>query len=293
MAKVVTLRKKDQDTFLSNFVSHLAGKDIKPAAYAGDVRRFADWVAQKYGDFFPGAISTLDVVEYRAYLQAAGKAPATINRALVSLRVFFGWLVESGQAWQNPVSDVKRVVMATCPAPKWLTRAQQAALFHVIQTSLRDMAIFGLMLHAGLRVSEVCRLNRDDLQISERKGIVRIRQGKGNKFREVPLSKTIRKILSDWLERNPEGPLFPNRWGQPITISGVEKLLAEYAYRAKLQGITPHTLRHCFCKNLLDMGVPLDQVAMLAGHASLDVTKQYTAPSMADLQNAVDRTAWE
>ncbi|MDA8334647.1 MAG: tyrosine-type recombinase/integrase [Peptococcaceae bacterium] len=188
---------------------------------------------------------------------------------------------------------MKQVATATRPVPKWLTRAEQAALFHVIHGNDRDMAIFGLMLHAGLLVSEVCHLVRGDIRISDRKGTVRIRQGKGNKFREVPLSKTLRKILAAWLEQNPEGPLFPNRCGQPITISGIEKLLAEYAYRAKLEEITPHRLRHAFCKNLVDLGVPLDQVAMLAGHASLDVTKRYTTPSMADLQSAVDRTAWE
>ena len=70
-------------------------------------------------------------------------------------------------------------------------------------------------------------------------------------------------------------------------------MFAEYAYHAKIKDVSPHTLRHTFCKNLIDQGVPIDQVAVLAGHSSLDTTKRYTAPSMADLQAAVDRTAWE
>ncbi|MDA8336688.1 MAG: site-specific integrase, partial [Peptococcaceae bacterium] len=55
----------------------------------------------------------------------------------------------------------------------------------------------------------------------------------------------------------------------------------------------PHALRHAFCKNLIDLGVPIDQVAVLAGHSSLDVTRRYTVPSMADLQAAVEKTSWE
>jgi hypothetical protein len=80
VAKVVALKQEDPGILLSNFAAHLAGRDIKPSNYAGDVRRFADWVARKYGDFSSASVSTLDVVDYRANLQAAGKAPATVNR---------------------------------------------------------------------------------------------------------------------------------------------------------------------------------------------------------------------
>jgi len=213
----------------------------------------------------------------------------------VALRVFFAWLVKGGLVRSNPLEDIKPVATGGTPAPKWLARREQTALVHAVQAdgSLRDMAIVAVMLHAGLRVSEVCALDRGDIEISERKGAVIVRHGKGNKYRTVALNKTVRRVLSDWLLANPAGPLFPNRYGRPISVSGVEKMVARYAYQAKLEGVTPHSLRHTFCKNLVDLGVPIDQVAMLAGHSSLEVTRRYTAPSMADLQAAVDRAAWE
>jgi integrase/recombinase XerC len=143
------------------------------------------------------------------------------------------------------------------------------------------------MLHAGLRVSEVRALTRDDVELSERKGRVIVQHGKGNKYREVPLNKTIRKLLSSWLEMNPAGPLFPNKkkGRTPITVRGIFTLVANYAYLAKLEAVSPHTMRHTFCKDLIDMGVSIDQVAMMAGHGNLNITKRYTTPSAADLAN--------
>jgi len=265
-------------------------------SYLGDVNRFSTWLSARHdGVFNPRAVSPLDLVQYRQDLQKAGRAPATINRALVSLKLFFGWLVNQKIICDNPVDGIKPIVNATPRTPKWLNRNQQAALMRAVREggSLRDEALIGIMLHAGLRIGEVCNLNREDLTLSERTGIVVVRQGKGNKYREVPLNKTIRKILSRWLDENHEGPLFPNRDRGPITSNGVYRLMNKYAYHAKLEGVTPHTLRHSFCKNLIDMYVPIDQVAVMAGHSSLDVTKRYTAPSLVDLEAAVEKTAWE
>ena len=307
MPEVVYLHEfgaKNSDALLAAFRDHLRASgraDRSIASYVGEARRFAEWAAAKYGEFRPASVSALDVVEYREYLQSlkghkgGPMSPASVNKALAGLRVFFGWLASTGQVRENPAAGIKNAVVGGAPAPRWLDRRQQAALVHAVQDggNLRDMAIFGLMLHAGLRIGEVCALERGDIEISERKGLVRVRRGKGNKYREVPLNKTVRKMLAAWLEKNPDGPLFPNRYGKSLGVFGVEKLFKEYAYRAKLENVTPHTLRHTFCKNLIDMGVPIDQVAMLAGHSGLDTTKRYTAPSMADLQAAVDKVAWE
>jgi integrase/recombinase XerC len=69
--------------------------------------------------------------------------------------------------------------------------------------------------------------------------------------------------------------------------------VGKYAYQAKLEDCTSHTLRHTFAKNLVDAGAPLDQVATLLGHESLDTTRVYTRPSKRDLEQAVRRAAGE
>ena len=103
----------------------------------------------------------------------------------------------------------------------------------------------------------------------------------------------MRDILKRWLEANPAEPLWPSQKGGRLSKRQVQKVVEDYAYVARLKNVSCYTLRHTFCKNLIDAGTPIDQVAMLAGHAKLDVTKRYTVTSIKDLAAAVERTAWE
>lgn len=296
----------DLEYLLESFKKQIKESDRLASArhYMGDVKRFFEWFTQITGEFDIRAVTPLDLVDYREYLQKKGgrkkqgAKPATVNRALISLRICFNWLVDEGMVYENPVKRIKPVTVDRKLAPQWLSRNEQAALLRILKkaSNPRDVAIIRLMLDAGLRVGEVCSLNRSDIEISERKGKVIVRSGKGNKYREVPLNRDIRKILQDWLKRsNPKSPwLFPNRYGKGISTRGVFKLVKEYAYQAKLPPeTTPHTFRHTFCKNALNQRATLDQVAAMAGHSTLDVTKIYVASSQEELQAVVERMVWE
>jgi integrase/recombinase XerC len=70
-------------------------------------------------------------------------------------------------------------------------------------------------------------------------------------------------------------------------------MVENYSRIAKLEGVTPHSLRHCFCKSLIDSGESIDRVAMLAGHENLNTTARYTRATAEDLQKTVERLAWE
>lgn len=277
-------------------------------SYCSDLKKFTTWFETRYGSFEPAAITPLDLVEYRSYLQLNGgrrrmanpgpqpAAPATVNRALISLSIFCQWAQEQGIMLANPSKGIKPIAVEEL-APHWLTRPQQAAFVRAVQAgkNLRDLAVCGLMLHAGLRVSEVCFLTRADLVIRPRSGSVLVRRGKGNKQRRVPLNVTIRNILLEYLVSLPDSQqvLFASDRAFHLTPRAVQHLVNRYAYNAHLSNVTPHTLRHSFCKNLIDVGVSLDKVALLAGHTSLDVTRRYTTPSEQDLQEAVEHLAWE
>jgi integrase/recombinase XerC len=146
-----------------------------------------------------------------------------------------------------------------------------------------------------LRISELAALKVEDLEIGERSGWVHVRQGKGGKSRRVPLNNQVRQALSAYLaERGQDKSdrLFLGQRG-PMGEWGVHELVKKYAYQARLEDVTAHTLRHTFAKNLVDAGVPLDQVATLLGHESLDTTRVYTKPSEKDLEQAVRRAAGE
>lgn len=282
------------------FEVHLREKDASPftvRAYLSDLKKFIKWYRDTVGELPEvGVVGPLDIAEFKRHLQNRKQKPATINRALRSLKTFFKWAVEKGRIDRNPAGDIKPVSEVK-NAPRALGRKEQQALMRAVRKSgrERDIAIITLLLHTGLRVSELCALNIDDVTIKERSGHIIVRSGKGNKYREVPLNLTARRALSEWLDirGNGPGPLFPGKKNRHMTVRNVEYMISKYAYEARLESVTPHVLRHTFCKSLVDAGESLDRVAVLAGHADLNTTAKYTRPTRKDLQDSVDRLAWE
>ena len=133
------------------------------------------------------------------------------------------------------------------------------------------------------------------MEIAERSGRIQVREGKGGKARSIPIDNRTRQAILSYLEERQEdgsGRFFIGQRGA-AKDRGVDYLVRKSAYRAQLQDVSAHTLRHTFAKNLVDAGVPLDQVATLVGHESLDTTRIYTKPSEADLERAVRRAGGE
>ncbi|MBO8128964.1 MAG: tyrosine-type recombinase/integrase [Peptococcaceae bacterium] len=283
---------------LHTFELYLRGRGLSDHTvtdYLSTLRRFAGWVEQTYGDFDPAAVTPLDVADYRRYLLERGRKPATVNHALDVLSSFFSWAVVEKVVQSDPTAGVKRV-REQKKAPRWLERRELGTLVRTVRKygSLRDQVLVMLLLHAGLRVSEVVALRLDDVVIRERSGFVRVRQGKGDKYREVPLNVTVRRVLSEYLAGLTGEWLFPSRRGRGghITTRAVEKVLVRFGRLAGVE-VTPHRLRHTFGKLLVDAGESLDRVATLMGHSNLNTTARYTRPSVQDLERAVEKLAWE
>ncbi|WP_287195662.1 tyrosine-type recombinase/integrase [Syntrophothermus sp.] len=245
------------------------------------------------GEADPKAVTPLDVANYRRHLQNKNRKPVTVNNALDAIGSFFTWAKESGIVESDPTEGVKRLPEQKA-APKWLDRRELGALMRAVQKrgSKKDQVLISLLLHTGLRVSEAAvSLKAKDVVIREHSGHVVVRHGKGSKYREVPLNATARRILSGYLADLSGEWLFPGKNG-PMTRRVAEKVIAKYARLAGVK-VTPHSLRHTFCKMLVDAGESLDRVAMLAGHENLNTTARYTRPGKADLEKAVEKIAWE
>jgi integrase/recombinase XerC len=288
---------------IGRFLERLKEKDASPATvtnYGFDLAKFERWYRETTGQEMDlSAVGPLDIAEFRQHLLNRGQKPTSINRALAALSAFFEWAVKEGYARTNPVREVKRV-RQVAPAPKSLGRKDMLRLMRAVRAggNTRDIAIVTLLLHTGLRVAELCSLQTEDLKLGERSGEVRVRYGKGMKERIVPLNATARRALQDWLEERGDapGPVFTRQkgfTGEGLTPRRVQYMIRDYAIAAGLEGVSPHTLRHTFCKSLVDAGESLDRVAALAGHANLNTTARYTQPTRKDLQKAVDRLAWE
>jgi site-specific recombinase XerD len=148
------------------------------------------------------------------------------------------------------------------------------------------------LANTGLRVGELAKLTLADVEITERKGLVTVRSGKGGKFRQVPLNADARRAISAYLQVRPqsiETRLFLGQREGPLTPSGVWRVVKKYGERAGLS-ISPHTLRHTFGTRLVrGKGVDLVTVAAMMGHESLDTTALYTQPTAEDMADAVEK----
>lgn len=144
-----------------------------------------------------------------------------------------------------------------------------------------------------LRVGEAVALRVSDLDLGERHGRVIVRQGKGNKYRVVPVTVEARKALREWLaERDKKFPgsewLFPNKKGGHISTRYAEQVIGELARRANIE-CTPHTLRHTCATNMLRTGADLVTVAQVLGHENLNTTAVYTRPDEKTMAEAVEK----
>jgi site-specific recombinase XerD len=157
--------------------------------------------------------------------------------------------------------------------------------------SLRDKAILTILFSTGMRVSELCSLNRDEIDLKGGELSVR---GKGSKIRVVFLSDETIKNIQDYFTKRPDvdealfiripkngtfsKDLSPSSRGLRLTPRSIQRILKKYSIRAGIVGkkISPHTLRHSFATDLLRNGADIRSVQVMLGHASVTTTQIYT-----------------
>ncbi len=217
-----------------------------------------------------------DISAFITAAQASGLAPSTINTKVSLLAGFFEYLREEGAMAQQPVLRRRHRLLTPTVLPKPIPDADLAAFFQVID-SVRDRLIFLFMLRCGLRVSEVCALAWDALDIDAE--TVRINQGKGQVDRIVYLSPDVKRALAVWRAHHTPGVyLFPSpkRHRSHLFRSQINVLMDQYLTAAGLtRHYSPHCLRHTFATHLLNAGVSLEVLKELMGHHSISLTLRY------------------
>lgn len=271
-------------------------------SYLLDLRVFFRYLRDKHFDqdeIDPELIRPEHIRAFLAYLvEERGNGPSARNRKMAALSNYFKFLVLHG--WlkynQNPARRIKKARLPK-RLPVFLNLEEAEALIKASRMDsirpYRDHAMIRLFLQTGLRLDELVRLERSDINLRE--GYIRVR-GKGDKERLLPLTEATARALQEHLERLlPASPqiekVFLNQRGQPITWRGVQMIFDRICRQAGLvrPGLSPHKLRHTCLTLLLREGVDLMTLKELAGHASISSTAVYAHVDLDDVRNAVEK----
>ena len=253
------------------------------ASYMRDIRQFSGWLKSSADKDVVDA-EQLNISEYLHFMEKDGRSPATISRALASLRNFYAYLISTGFVVKTPVSDI-RIDRGEKKLPQILTGREIELLLSqpvcIDAKGFRDKAMLEVMYATGIRVTELIELDVDDVNLEQ--GIIKCSSAR--KTRAIPLypaalralSVYINDIRSGMLDNPDEQALFVNINGIRMSRQGFWKILKHYQDTAHIEKeITPHTLRHSFAVHLLENGADIGSVQELMGHSDISSTQMYT-----------------
>ena len=238
-------------------------------------RHIADW----------SQILAADVRAYVAECHRSGLSGKSIQRHLSAIRTFYAYLLEHQQATLNPAQHVK-APKTPRKLPKTLDVDQVTGLLEAgVDSALeqRDLAMFELFYSSGLRLSELAALDIHDIDYAD--GTVRVRHGKGNKSRIVPVGQPARTALWQWQALRQtwlggtatQTALFISRQGRRLSGRAIELRLTHWCKKKGLPTpVHPHMLRHSCASHLLEGSQDLRAVQEFLGHSHISTTQIYT-----------------
>ncbi|MFN7250850.1 MAG: tyrosine recombinase XerC [Anaerobacillus sp.] len=261
--------------------------------YKKDIEHFSSFMKQ-HSIFSYAAVSYVFVRLYLTELYALNLKRKTVARKISSLRSFFKFLLVEEGVKENPFA------LATIPKqesrlPTFLYEDELSGLFTVSELTTplgqRNQALLELLYGTGIRVSECCNIQIQDIDFQI--GTVKV-LGKGRKERYIPLGsyavEAIHTYINDGrkklLKSEKGSTLFLNYRGEKLSRSGVRKILEDLVNKAAISvHISPHVLRHTFATHMLNEGADMRSVQELLGHSHLSSTQMYTHVTKEHLKN--------
>lgn len=297
-----------QGFFCQRLIAQRNASPQTVASYRDTLRLLLRYAEGRLGKR-PTSLSLADldasfVLDFLDHLEKErGNSIRTRNARLAAIRSFLHYA-----ALQEPASlpTIERVLAIPIkrfdkPLLGFLTREEMEAVINAPDSStwtgLRDQVMLATFYNTGARVSEILTLRISDAQL-DRSPSLRM-QGKGRKQRSVPLWRSTVNKLKDWMARvapSPDGPLFPNRDGKPLSRDGVEKRLrlavevaAQRSPTLRGRRVSPHTIRHTTAMHLLQSGVDITVIALWLGHESPVTTHLYLEADLTMKEQALKR----
>jgi site-specific recombinase XerD len=272
---------------LDKFESYLKSINISRntiTAYVSDVRQFLEFIRSESGDI--NSVNEGFLLRFLEHMTMKELKGSTKRRKIEAVKAFYNAMKKKGIIEENPIIGFSDMPKSSDGHMKVLSEMEYRSLRDVVRSTnrhsnVRDYAILELALQTGLRVSEVCSLSLDDLELSTKAtvGYVTVRHGKGGKDRVVTLNEAAERSIKAYLAMRPKTAtcdrlFLSNRLGpcNPVVIGAVFK---GYMRRAGIDGASFHSLRHTFATHSLRKGTNIIVVQEALGHKSLTTTQKY------------------
>ena len=271
----------NSDDLITAFMDakEIEGRSKKTLSYySGVIRRFREKIHVP--------LKKITVYHLRGYLKdymQTGVTDTTVESVREVLCAFFGWLYNERLLETNPCANLGAI-----KCQKVVKMPYSEVDLEKVKESCktdRDKAIVMFLISTGCRINEMCGLNRNSINFTEGECIV---HGKGNKDRTVYLDNVALLYLKRYLDsRTDDVPaLFIGQRNERLTPGGVRYMLRNVKSRCGVDRVHPHRFRRTFATNLINRGMPIQDVAAILGHTKIDTTMKYVYIDRRSLKNA-------
>ncbi len=249
-------------------------------SYANDLRQFGQWCRNTFGEEFELAeLTRSDVQDFRAFLLTRNSSPASVNRKITALRQFFEFCVQIEVVKLNAAAEISGI-NAEPRAPSVLSRKDALMLARTAEKSPGPLeaSVILLLLHSGLRSSELSAITVGDVHMTPREARLFIKGVRGKTTRFVYLTSRAQNALRHYMrwrgvaimaKRLRKEALFVTYDGTQLTQQAVDQLVKRIGRSAGMTDITPSMLRNTYAAIALQSGKPIETVARVLGVSSL------------------------
>lgn len=254
-------------------------------SYTYDLVRFFEYLSDKSIRRI-GSLKSSHIIGYLNYCREGGKSENSVKRYYMAIRAFSRFLHKSKKISTELTNDIPKPRIKS-KAPYIPTTQEIDHLLGMPDTSTeagtRDKAMLELLYSSGLRASELCNLQIEDLQEAS----IIIRNGKRDKTRTIPITDKAKQAIGEYIARyrgNQEGYLFLTTFLRQMRRQVLCGIITNYARKAGIRKITTHTLRHACATHLLNQGADLRLIQEVLGHSSIASTQRYTHLTSSHMQ---------
>lgn len=245
--------------------------------YKRELEKYQEWLQERNGDITE--LTKTDIEGYILYLEQGQKSAATIDKKIGAIRTFTKFLEKPELIFGISLKSVEKDDFET------LSLDEYDSLLKEVKEdgNLRDIAIVYVLLHTGIRVSELCNLNWSHVDLENNELTIE----KNTEKRTIPLSNDAKTHLHNYFQSSTtKKAVFVSKTGERITERTVQYMLKKY-------NVNPNKMRHTFCQRLIDSNVDLEIVSRLAGIKDLNVIKRYlkqTQSNKSRLEEVINNT---